>query len=119
MDVQKHGGKIYLPGHLHANLSESHQQLLTSTCIRGATANGTSVSYGPTHQQKTSPNKDGESSIVSKDFLVMEPETEGGVLDDSVIHEGQHPDAKAGGGHILKSSLERRRDVRNRGDWHL
>jgi hypothetical protein len=43
----------------------------------------------------------------------MEPETEGGVLDDSVIHEGQHPDA------IAWEKSERRRDVRSRGDWNL
>ena len=97
MDVQKHGGKIYLPGHLHENLSESLQQVLTSKCTRGATANEESASYGTRHQQKTSPNKDGESSIISRDFSVMEPETEGGVLDDSMIHEGQHPDAIAWG----------------------
>jgi len=97
MDVQKHGGKIYLPGHLHENLSESHQQVLTSKCIRGATANEESASYRPRHRQKTSPNKDGESSNISRDFSVTEQETEGGVLDDSVIHEGQHPGAIAWG----------------------
>jgi hypothetical protein len=60
MDVQKHGGKVYLPGHLHENLPESLQQVLTSNCIRGATANEESASYGPRHRQKTSPNTDGE-----------------------------------------------------------
>jgi hypothetical protein len=31
MDVQKHGGKIFLPQHLHANLEEKYRQLLTSS----------------------------------------------------------------------------------------
>jgi hypothetical protein len=50
MDIQKHGGIINLPQHLHENLSKTHQQLLTTKYIEGLTSSAESMRNGPAGQ---------------------------------------------------------------------
>jgi hypothetical protein len=56
MDIQKHGGSIYLPQHLHENLSENNQQLLRWNNFRSASLSAESMRNGPYHQQQSTQN---------------------------------------------------------------